>query len=351
MRRVALLATLLLTLVACEPQPTTETYSARRGRVLAEIARGAALPELEGLAARAEAYAKSLSGAPSEETRAGAQTAWRALRVAWRRCAPWLLASVAEGLYEERLDAAPDYERLAAIRVGGAELDAAGVAALGWPQKSLPAQGELLFAEGELSPRAWSLLQHASAEWAREAGALLELWAAPKGLAQALTQPDASAAFRDAKDAVDLLLRRAVTVVARLRDDDLAALAGGTRKGKPARFAEGFDRPAHHREEVIATLEGLARLYLGSGAEGSGEGLSALVAKKSARVDESFRAALGGALAEARKLPEDAVRAAAKEPSLGRPLYDLVTLLRAQLTTSIASQLDTSLGFTLADGD
>lgn len=349
MRRVALLAAAALTLVACEPK--AETYSARRTRVLAEIAQGAALPELQELEARAQAYARSLSAAQGAEARAAAQEAWRALRVSWRRCGPWLLASAAEGLYEERLDAAPDYERLAAVRASEEPLDEAGVAALGWPRKSLPAQGELLFAEGELSARAWSLLQHASREWAREAASLAKLWSEPQGLAHALANPGPGAAFRDAKDAVDMLLRRAVTVVARLRDDDLAALAGGTRKGKPASFAEGFDRPAHHREEVIATLEGIARLYLGGGGAQDGAGLSALVAKKSARVDDSFRAALESALGAARKLPADVVRAAAQDPTLGRRLYDFVTLLRAQLTTSVASQLDTSLGFTLADGD
>lgn len=352
MRR-ALAAALVLLLVACDSAPQEETYSARRARVLSGLAEGAAGPALAALEAQAQAYAGACAAGRSPEDLAKARQAWRALRVEWRRAAPWLIASAAEGLYEERLDAMPDYARLAKHLAGSEELDAAGVAALGWPQKSLAAQGDLLFAE-ELSPRAWSLLQHGSREWAAEVGTLTKLWSAPGGLQEALASPKPTGPFRDAKDATDVLLRRLVTVVARLRDDDVAALAGGTRKGKPASFPPEFDRAGHHREEILATLNGVAALYLGTqqeGKEGGYEGLSALVAKKSPRVDASFRAALENAQREAQGLSEDAVRAAREDPKQAQALYDFVTLMRAQLTTSIASQLDTSLGFTLADGD
>lgn len=353
MRAAVWAALLLPCLVACDAKPA-ETYSARRERVLGELARDAATPALDALVAAARAFADSLGAEPSAEAQGVAQGRWRDLREAWRRCAPWLIAGVGDGLYEERLDAEPDFERLAAIEAGGPVFDADAVAALGWSQKSLLAQGYLVFAPAPLSPRAWSLLQHASRQWADEADALAGVWSGPEGIGQALANPTARSTFRDAKDAVDALLRRLVLVVARLRDDDVAALAGATRKGAPATFDPRFDRAQHHRSELLATLEGLAVVYLGRADDPPADpptGLSALVAKKSARVDASFRAALVSARRAAEALPDDVVRVAREDPSVGAPLYDFVTLLRAQLTTSIASQLDTSLGFTLADGD
>lgn len=346
-----------------EAGPTTES---RRQVMLEALLVDVIRPELTQLRASAEAFATS-----AEAYRDGMEptsydlrrlealrAAWREFRADWRRNEIWMVGPIAEALGPKRLESALDPTALRDARKifrNVAEIASARdrAADLGAGAKGFAATAELVFEEpggADLAGR--YLLAAVAREQATLVAGMTAPWLEESGaLAVALTRPEVGSVFETRKEAVDALVRQAVVLSMRFRDDDLAPLVGGTARGVVQKLPENFDPIDQHRADLLQSYLGLQQFYLGRHGGKNGPGLSSLVKPRSESVDRVARSAFERAVAAMAALPEDVDAAGAEGDGLRTAAYDGATLVKAQLGTSVVALLETSLGFALADGD
>ncbi|MEZ6197274.1 MAG: imelysin family protein [Planctomycetota bacterium] len=347
---VALVAGLIA--VACDRAGDAPADRATlRRQVLASLARDLAAPRARALAGSAAAFTASCDDLVENEdvTRLeAARSAWRALRADWRRFEPFLIGPAATGLFAERLDAKLD---AAGLRTAITAADADAVARLGAGTKGFAAQSRLLFGE-EPGADECRFLALVARETEAELRALAALWDAKDGaLGAALAGSRSDGPFADDVEARDALVKQAVVLAIRLRDQGLAPLVGATSGGVVRRFPSDFDPARRHRADLVASYEGLRDLMRGAPDVEGARGLLALVEVASPRVAAAVRGALDRAVSRMEALPEDLSAAMGQEDPALTAAYDASTLVKAQLGTSVVGVLETTLGFALADGD
>ncbi|MEM7306644.1 MAG: imelysin family protein [Planctomycetota bacterium] len=329
-----------------------------RREVLRSLTDELLLPSVEALGRDAHALAEAcdaLAAAPGSATLADARERFRGLRATWRRGEVCVLGPLEATLVALRVDTPLDRGALEACLADATPIDANYAAGLGYGAKGFEALAALLF-EGEPDARERALAQHAAAELGVGIDGIVAAWTRAGGLADDLRDPGPGRAFADADAGVDALVRRAVVLVQDARDRELAPLVGGTSKGVVQVLPADFDRARQHRLDLIERFRGLRLLYAGGepgseAAEGAGRGLSALIARVSARSDAAVRAALSRAVEAMERMPAELEAASRDDAPELRAAYDASTHVKTHLGVTVVSTLGTTLGFALADGD
>jgi predicted lipoprotein len=102
---------------------------------------------------------------------------------------------------------------------------------------------------------------------------------------------------------------------------------------------------------IVADLQGIADVYLGTYEGGRGVGIAAQVAPLSAEIDGNVRQLLDAAIAAVRAVPEPFADAVVHHRSEALAAYQAVQELRRALTLDVASVLGVKLTFGGNDGD
>jgi predicted lipoprotein len=337
-----------------------------RRRALRDLLEGVARPELTALVERATAFSREAAAFRDQMEPSSADTArlrelqesWRELRGDWRRNEIWMIGPIADALWPERLDADVDVEALRRAQESLDEQMRRGeigkrVAELGAGAKSLMAQARLLFAEeGGPDLQGRALLAATAAENAALIAMMCDPWLSDDGaLARAFREPGRGALYESSKEAVDALVQQAVKLAMNYRDRDLAPMVGATARGKVRELPADFDAFGQHRADLVESYLGLQQLYLARHAGEDGRGLETLVEPRSEAVARVARVAFARAVAAMAALPQPIMSEGEAASKARRDAYEAATLVKAQLGTSIVALLETSLGFSLADGD
>jgi predicted lipoprotein len=303
---------LALLLASCGAEP---------GWAEREIAVGVALPAFRNFAAAAAELARAAeAGVDLDDLR----LSWKAARVAWCRCLPYLIGPEAERLLTAKIDTFPAADGKIDVLPA---LDDEALERLGADVKGFFALEALLFSPGPRNARLVPGLARNLALVARE---IAEGW---EGFAERSTRPEARRAF------VDLLLNHLV-LTAQGFCDRIARPSGFTAEGdgRPRPELSRARKSGHTLPEARATLEGLRALYE--------RGLRARVVAASPELDAAIREAIDGAERSLAGIPEPfeaaldtrreelRVAVGALRNLQNRIAIDLVSVYRTTLTVS-----------------
>lgn len=371
------LATLVSTLAAVAPggaactvhevssQPTDEGDDVA---VRSHIAYEVAVPTFNGLAVQGGLLVQSLSALdedPTAMTLSAAQDAWRATRVAWKRSRVLGFGPAKD------LQAQIDWPQVKPDNIEEAiaakAFDEPSIQALGTSQRGFLALEYLLFdAEGGnvvvldallASPDRRAFARAIAADLEAAFQELASAWDPAAGdyageLAEAGKE---SAAFPEAKNAVDALVNESIFVVEYVLGDELAKPLGLRNDGVPQPDLVVTARSDAAIDDSIAQLEGFQAVYTGAlpgSTGGSQGGLSDLVKSRgSSALDADMRAATQAALDAVRAVPRPFRSAVTTHPAEVQRAYDAVRALKNLLSADVATKLGASLSFNDNDGD
>lgn len=294
------------------PVPVLPAQAASPEKTLAAIAAGVIRPTYELLDAKAAALVAAVEAyveAPSAETRRAAQAAWREARAPWERSESHLLGPVKDQDLDPKLDSWPvnvtDLEKTLASRTA---FDAAYIAGLPDEQKGFHAIEAQLFASAleALTPARKSYLLALTADFKANTEALAAAWAPGGEFAAGYAAPGAGKAFATAGAALEETLQ----AMGEICEEVASAKIGVPLEAKDPALEESHFSD-NSLADFAANLEGVRRVYVGSGADS----LSALVAAKSPEADRRLRAALAAAEASLAAVPGSFGAAVTERPA------------------------------------
>ncbi|NVB38158.1 imelysin family protein [Pseudenhygromyxa sp. WMMC2535] len=356
------------TLLSACPQQVDD----HRQAVIAESIEGLMRPEtaaaIEDAAALREASA-SFCAAPSSAGLDAVQDAWWTLRGPWDRLMVLRLGPIVDSGYDSLVDFWPARPNSVegGVESGVSTLDELEV--LGVASKGLPGF-EYMVWDPEAGDEA-VLAAYTDADTGAQRCAYLELLAADlehqleslqgelDPYFDELYAAGSSERYPTVALAIDELLNGAIAGLHDIRERSLS---------KPAGFATG-DAPQYDlvqsrfsdrsREDLLDTLEGFRRFYLGAEAEGDdaqaaaegGLGFSVLVSQKSEDIDAEVRAQIDRAIAACEAIPEPLRESLDTDLELIETAWTEVRALVELLTADVAGLLGVTVALTDNDGD
>jgi predicted lipoprotein len=330
---------------------------------VAAIASGVAVPRFEAVRDETSELARAgeaLCAMPSAEGVEAAREAWREARSAWMRSAAVWFGPVMDRRSRSLLDW-PEVEP-ERIEAAIAERDAVTSEDVreffASTQRGLGAAEYLLFG-GELeaaSATAAALAEPVRCQYLvavltvieEEAVGILEAWTAgTEGRGSYVDRLTGEAAVSlEVGAALDEIGERQALLLRMLAEMQLGAALGATQPEPDPSVLPG-GAAGHETVDLLEQVRGIQDAYLG----GDEDGLTSLVAERSAEADLRVRGALAEAVAALEGVPEPMRVAAGARSREAVAAYEAVKALQVAWGTDVVSVLGITVGFSDADGD
>lgn len=313
-----------------------------------------------------EAASESLSGAlsalaaePSEAALTSAREGWRATRALWKQAQAFAFGPAAT--LTPLIDWWPaDADAIAEILASGGPYDAELVSTLGSDKRGLMTLEHLLFDPALTDGEVVAALEAGGADFAAALGvdliaqlkAVREAWdPAVGGYADDFGAPGSESQFyKTPKDALDALVNEIVFLsdtAANLLAKPLGLKTGGT--VDPTQ--EESRRSDNSLADVTDRVRSIEHVWEGRFVEGDGQGLTDMVASRSANLAEEVRAAVDAAHAALDEIPRPFATSLTESPALVEAGYDAVIALKRLLGSDVVTILGVTLTFNDNDGD
>jgi hypothetical protein len=330
---------------------------------VAAIASGVAVPRFEAVRDETSELARAgeaLCATPSAEGVEVARDAWREARSAWMRSAAVWFGPVMDRRSRSLLDW-PEVEPQR-IEAAIAERDAVTSEEVreffASTQRGLGAAEYLLFG-GELEgpgATASALAEPVRCQYLvavlvvieEEAAGILEAWTTgAEGRAAYLDRLTGEAAVSlEVGAALDEIGERQALLLRMLAEMQLGAAVGATQPDPDPSVLPG-GAAEHETVDLLEQVRGIRDVYLGT----DEDGLTVLVADRSAEADLRVREALAEAVGALEGVPEPMRVAAGARSREALAAYEAVKALQVAWSTDVVSLLGITVGFSDADGD
>jgi predicted lipoprotein len=326
------------------------------GPLLQNLSEQVILPEHQAFAAQADALVvavQGLSDAADVDSLLSAQNAWRDARRAYRTLDALHFGPDLTLRITERIDVSPvDAPGIESLALGAGAVDDAAIGAAGGQKKGFLGLEYLLFPAPSTEDPAPTLVDDAAAarrralalgmahEIARSAHQLDDAWAADKGgyVEQLELAGKGGTQYATQRAAVDDIVGGASYAL---------ELIVGIRLAIPLGRKPGADPTARSDNAVPdmqASLSGVLALY-------QGDGLAAVIAPKSAKLDELVLAEFSAGKAKLAAIPAPFAAAVTGDTPLVQAAYDATRALKATWNTDLASALGATVKVGDNDGD
>lgn len=337
-----------------------------RRPMLAGLAAVVIVPSYRDLAAAATALRTAIDAliaSPGGATLAGAQGAWRAVHVAWKRTEAFRLGP------SERLRTAAriDWQLVRSDRIdeeigGSASFTPSYLASLGADKVGMHAIEYLLFSpEGGDAAILASLggarrreyLAALATDVESRARELRDAWEPSQGNfgADLAASGNGPTTFATLKDAVDELINRIVFTTEMLEETQLGDPLGIGRSGGPKPELLESWRSGNSKVDALATLDGVRGVHLGTYRGFVGASVSEVTTTASDDVDTAVRARIAAADAVLAGLVPPLSVALVERFAEVEQAYRTVQALRRSLVLDLAPALGVTLTFGGTDGD
>jgi predicted lipoprotein len=365
-----LLALALLALAAtCAPVPLGDGPRRQAVRALTEQVVRPAQDDVAARAAELSAAIRALAAAPSPETLAAAQAAWRAARVPWKECDAFAFGPAMDDRLTAAIDQVPvDPDKIEEELAGTAALTADHVETIGANRKGFHAIEYLAFRAGDdaavlaqlttdaLAPRRRELLVALAENLERKVGELRRAWEPEGGgYAELVAAPGAAnAAYPTIKAVIDTFVNESVFLAELVADARIGKPLGLATGGTPQPALEESGPSDNSLADMAASLRGIRAVYTGArdGTGGAGGGgIGALVAAQSPATDREVRDLIERALAAIEAVPRPFRVAVVDHRAEVSAAYDAVKELKRILGTEVLAVLGATLKFNDNDGD
>ena len=371
MRSFSLGALLGLVALVLAPACSNSSESAADAKpVLVDLTNNVMLPTLRAVDASAGtllAATKALEAAPSADTLAAAQSAWRAARKAWHESEAFRFGPVKSKDITSAVDFWPARgETIDKLLAGQDPLTAASVEALGANARGYQGLEYVLFdsAAGNAAvllrlttdPLAKRRLAYASAvaEHVKgKTGELLAAWEPASGnFAREITEAGSGAVlFTSGKAAVDQIVNSTVFAVDLVTGTKLGKPSGTKSGGSPLPDQEESPRSDNSLADMLDTLDGARSVYTGAFGPTDGKGISDLVRAKNPALDDRVIVAFDDAKAKIAAIPPPFRTAITGQRPAVEAAYQACRTLKNTMATEVANTLATTLQFNDNDGD
>jgi predicted lipoprotein len=334
------------------------------GPLLEKLSEEVILPEHQAFAAQADELVSSvqkLSDSPDADTLVNAQVAWRAARKAYRMLDALHFGPGYTLHISERIDVAPaEPKGIEALSAGQGSITDATVSKAGGHEKGFLGLEYLLFAdvapdasrlapalaEDDLAERRRALALAMAHEIAKSAHQLDDAWEPGAGgfVEQIETAGQGSTEYANQRAAVDAMVggvAYALEVIVGVR---LATPLGRKSDGMPNPLLDPTTRSDNAVADMQATLAGIAATY-------DGDGFSAAIRGKSAKLDQAVLTNLSDVEAALSGIPTPFSAAVANETELVQAAYDVASGLKKTWNTDVSSALGATLKPSDNDGD
>jgi len=334
------------------------------GALLSKLGEQVILPEHQAFAAQADALASSVQAlvdSPDADTLSGAQNAWRDARKAYRVLDALHFGPGYTLHISERIDVAPaepaDIEAL--VNEKGSISDATSANA-GGHEKGFLGLEYLLFSDAApgavkpapvlatdaLAERRRALALAMAHEIAKSAHQLDDAWEPDAGgyVRQIETAGSGSTQYASQRAAVDDMVGGVAYALEMIVGVRLAAPLGRKSDGKPDPTLDPTPRSDNAVADMQATLSGIAALY-------EGDGFSAVIRSKSAKLDQTVLGNLSDVEAALQAIPTPFSAAVVSDTSLVKAAFDISSGLKRTWNTDVSSALGATLKPSDNDGD
>ncbi|WP_394826757.1 imelysin family protein [Pendulispora albinea] len=312
--------------------------------------------------------AEALRSAPSADSLARAQAAWRAARKTWRKADAFRFGPVDSKGIADVIDAWPaNGEKLDQLLAGSEPITADSFEKLGANLKGFMALEHLLFDNpggGDAAvlakltgtgaaERRRLYVAIAAANLKAKTAELLRSWdpAGENFAAQLTNAGSGSQTFPSGKSAVDQLVNSATYAGDVVAGNKIARPFGKRNGGVVQPGQEEAPRSDNSLADMLATLEGVQAVYDGAPGGAEPKGIGDLVRGKNASLDDRVLAALSDARAKVAAIPPPFRTALSEKPAPVDAAYESVRAMKNTFATEVASVLGTTLKFNDNDGD
>ncbi|WP_394848093.1 imelysin family protein [Pendulispora brunnea] len=345
----------------------SNTPPAETKPVLADLTNDVILPTYRTLdteAGNLRDAAEALRTAPSADTLAKTQAAWRAARKSWRKSDAFRFGPVEAKEITAAVDFWPARPATIETLLSGTDaITPEWFEKLGANVKGFMALEYLLFDNaGAGDPGILTkLTSDAGAERRRlyvataaanlkaKTEELYKSWdpAGENFAAQVTTAGSGSASYPSAKAAVDQLVNKAVFAGDAVAGNKIAKPFGKKNGGAVQPDLEETPRSDNSLADMLATLEGVQAVYDGT----NGKGITDLVKAKNAALDDRMHAALTDAQAKVQAVPAPFRTSLTAQAAAVDASYEAVRGMKNLMGTEVAGALGTTLQFNDNDGD
>ena len=334
------------------------------GPLLSKLTEQVIIPEHQAFASEADALVSSvqqLVDSPEPDSLASAQAGWRAARKAYRTLDALHFGPGYTLHISERIDVAPaEPEGIEALIAGQGSITDSTVSKAGGHEKGFLGLEYLLFAdlakdpssvapalaEDELAERRRALALAMAHEIAKSAHQLDDAWQPGAGgfVEQVETAGQGSSEYRTQRAAVDALVGGVAYALEMIVGVQLAAPLGRKSEGGPDPLLDPTRRSDNAVADMQATLAGIEAMY-------DGDGFSAAIRSKSAKLDQAVLSNLSDVDAALSGIPTPFSAAVVNETELVQTAYDVASGLKKTWNTDVSSALGATLKPSDNDGD
>lgn len=294
-----------------------------------------------------------------------AQQAWRDTRRAWKETEAFRLGPSETQRTSARIDwPTANPGQINGEVAGAASLSSAYIDTLGAQKVGFQAIEYFLFDPdgddaalngllGDANGRRRAYLQALAANLRERTEELRDAWEPSGGnfVGDLVNSGIGGDTFPTLKEAFDEVVNRMIFTAEVVEENRLSDPLGLETGGAPRPDLVESPRSGDAAAGIVANLQGIADVYLGTYAGGQGSGLSAQVAPLSAEIDADVRRLLGEAIAAVQAIPTPLVDAVVNHRDETIAAYEAVQGLRRALTLDVASLLGVKLTFGGNDGD
>jgi len=334
------------------------------GPLLATLGEQVVLPEHRAFVARADELVDSVQALvddPNGDSLTGAQSAWRDARKAYRKLDALHFGPGYTLHISERIDVAPaEVADIEALAADGAAVTDATISRAGGHAKGFLGLEYLLFespaasaaepapalASDDLGDRRRALALAMAHEVAKSAHQLGDAWEPDAGgyIAQLELAGAGSTQYASQRAAVDDMVGGVAYALETIVGVRLAGPLGRKSNGMPDPAQDPTPRSDNAVADMEATLSGVTAVY-------EGDGFSAVVRGKSAKLDQNVMAALDDTETNLAAIPAPFSDAVVNHTAVVQAAFEACSGLKKTWNTDVSSALGATLKPSDNDGD
>jgi uncharacterized protein len=349
---VRALGLVLLLGLSCSP---TLIGDGPRKAVVRHLVTAVILPTYADFVTKANELAGALDAletAPSDETLAAAQAAWRAARLPWKETEAYVFGPAKDDRLLPDIDQPYSQERIDEQLLGAEELTDERIAAFGANQRGFHGIEYVLFSATALDARRLRYLAGCGRALAADAARLHAAWDPSGGdyATKLIEAGDDGAVHPTIKAVVDDFINEGVALTEKVADRRLGDPMGKSSGGTPRPELAESPLAEASVADMTASLRGIRNIYFGTRDGTPGQGLDTIVAQASPVIAKRFREEILAAVTALETLPPLSQAVVDADPRL-ETAYLAVKEVRRSFTADVTAALGATLTISDNDGD
>jgi len=362
-------ALLLLTCCACGGGGTPAAQAGPRRSMMQDLGSTVVIPSYQALANEATqlaTVAAALEAAPTSDSLAAAQDAWRRTRAAWKQTEAFAIGPAETLRTAANIDWSPIRpDRIETLLAGSDPIDDAAVEDYGTNLKGFLALEYILFDPVNGDPAVLAALSAPAAARRRtyvravaenlrdQTYALRDAWLPSAGnYASVLaTAGPGNATYPTVKSAVDKVVNQLIFLAEDIADAQLLAPLGSRTGGTAKPDLIAAHRSQNGLADLLDDLTGIQNVYFATYDSAKGEGFSGIVEGLSPSTDSVLALAIERAFETTTRISMPLEEAVSSEPDVVGKAQQRAKELMQRFEVDLVSVLGTTLRFNPSDGD